>query len=73
MRAEIDAFVARELYGLSRGDMLLIVDSFIQLAGIEVKRHGEFLTRRLVSEAFDRADWTAELAVHRGATRRTTT
>jgi hypothetical protein len=54
MRAEIDAFVAREVYVLSRDELELVLDSFVQLEGIERKAHGEFLTRRLVLEAHDR-------------------
>ncbi|TCC29679.1 Eco57I restriction-modification methylase domain-containing protein [Kribbella speibonae] len=54
LRAELDAFVARELYDLAIGDLELILDSFTQLAGIEQKAHGEFLTRRLVLEAYDK-------------------
>lgn len=53
LRAEIDAFVAREVYGLSKSDLELIFDSFTQLQGIEIKAYEEFLTRRLVLEAFN--------------------
>ena len=57
LRSEIDAFLAREVYALARADLELILDSFSQLAGIEVKAHGEYLTRRLVLDAYDRRDW----------------
>ena len=56
-RAEIDAFVAAEVYEISRRELELILDSFVQLEGIERKAHGEFLTRRLVLTAFDEANW----------------
>jgi N-6 DNA Methylase len=57
LRAAIDAFVAREVYELPRADLEIVLDSFVQLEVIEAKAHGEFLTRRLVLEAFDRRDW----------------
>ena len=66
MRAEIDAFVAREVYDLSRTDIELVLDSFVQLEGIEGKAHGEFLTRRLVLEAFDAAKWRSAMTPARG-------
>ncbi len=62
VRAEIDAFVAREVYDISRNDLELVLASFPQLEGIERKAHGEFLTRRLVLEAFDTARWKRALA-----------
>ncbi|WP_273938653.1 Eco57I restriction-modification methylase domain-containing protein [Kutzneria chonburiensis] len=54
LRSEIDAFVAREVYKLGRLDLELILDSFVQLASIERKVHGEFLTQRLTLESYDR-------------------
>lgn len=62
MRAEIDAFVAREVYDLSLDELELVLDSFVQLEGIERKAHGEFLTRRLVLEAFRAPNWRHALA-----------
>ncbi len=54
MRAEVDAYVARHVYGVSRGGLEEIIDTFTQLARIEYKRDGEFRTRRLVLSAYDR-------------------
>ena len=51
MRAEMDAVIAQEVFGLNRADVALLLDSFVQLAAIEVKAHGEFLTQRLVLAA----------------------
>jgi hypothetical protein len=56
LRAEIDAYVARNLFELSVADLELILDSFSQLAGIETRRDGEYLTRRLVLAAFKRLE-----------------
>lgn len=53
LRARVDAVVARDVYGLQRDDLESIIGTFPQLEGIELKRHGEFLTRRLVLNAFD--------------------
>jgi hypothetical protein len=53
LRARIDAVVARDLYDLNRGDIELVLSAFPQLEGIEQKRHGEFLTARLVLDEFD--------------------
>jgi hypothetical protein len=56
LRAEIDAYVARRLFELSAADVELILDSFTQLAGIEQRRDGEYVTRRLVLAAFERLE-----------------
>lgn len=55
LRARIDAVVARLVYELDRADLEVVLRAFPQLEGIEMKRHGEFLTARLVLEAFEAA------------------
>ncbi len=54
LRADVDAYVARHVYKLTRDELKLIIDTFTQLAGIEEKRDGEFRTKRLVLGAYDR-------------------
>ncbi|MBM4437699.1 MAG: hypothetical protein FJ029_10805 [Actinobacteria bacterium] len=65
LRAELDAYCAH-LYGLSRDDLRYILDpqdvlgpdypgeTFRVLKQNELKRYGEYRTRRLVLEAWDR-------------------
>ena len=65
LRAELDAFFARK-YGLDRDDLRYILDpadamgdaypseTFRGLKRNEIDRYGEYRTRRLVLEAFDR-------------------
>lgn len=66
-RAELDAWFARE-YGLSRDELRYILDpaevmgddypteTFRGLKSNELARHGEYRTRRLVLDAWDRLD-----------------
>jgi hypothetical protein len=61
IRAEIDAFVAREVYGLTQDEIELILDSFTQLCGIEEKAHGQFLTKALVLDSYERRPWSNDL------------
>lgn len=63
--AEIDALVAHEVYGLTRREMLYILDpanllgescgieTFRALKNREIREYGEFRTQRLVLEAWD--------------------
>jgi hypothetical protein len=51
--AEIEAIVAREVYGLSREDLEFILDAFGILCDDECKRHGEYRTKRLVLDHYD--------------------
>jgi hypothetical protein len=49
-RAELDAIVARDIYGLDRADMELILDSFPTAAKYERQRYGSFRSRDLILE-----------------------
>ena len=49
-RAEIDAVVARHLFGLSADELAAILDTFPVLRRREEKTYGEFRTKRLVLE-----------------------
>ena len=67
LRAELDAWYARA-YGLTRDELRYVLDpadthgagypseTFRVLAANEVRRHGEYRTRRLVLDAWDRLD-----------------
>ena len=67
MRAELDAIYA-QLYGLSRDDLRYILDpsdimgddypseTFRGLKGKEIRHLGEYRTRRLVLEAWDKLE-----------------
>lgn len=65
-KAEIEVLVARELYGLTHDELRYILDpsdlmgeacqaeTFRVLKKNELRRYGEYRTRRLVLEAWDR-------------------
>ena len=67
LRAELDAFYARA-YGLSRDELCYILDpkdvmggdypseTFRVLKDKEIRRHGEYRTRRFILEAWDRME-----------------
>jgi type I restriction-modification system DNA methylase subunit len=66
LAAEIDVLVAREVYGLTRDEILYILDpanilgedcgieTFKALRNREQREYGEFRTQRLIEEAWDR-------------------
>jgi hypothetical protein len=51
IRAEIDAIVARDVFGLSVNDMEYVLTDFPTLAKRQIDRYNEFLTKRLILEA----------------------
>ncbi len=53
LRAELDGIYAH-LYGLSREDFDYILDTFNVVSDKDIKRYGEYRTKRLVLEAYDR-------------------
>ena len=53
-RAEIDAVVARELFGLSGDELAGILETFPVLRRREEKTYGEFRTKRLVLEWYNK-------------------
>jgi hypothetical protein len=53
-RAEIDAVVARELFELSANELGGILDTFPVLRRREERAYGEFRTKRLVLEWYDK-------------------
>jgi len=72
--AEIDALVGRDVYGLSKREMAYVLDpkdvlgasctaeTFRALKDREIRDFGEYRTRRLVLEAWDRIESNATLA-----------
>jgi hypothetical protein len=77
LRAELDAYYAR-LYGLTRDELRYILDpqdvygldfpgeTFRVLKDKEIRQYGEYRTRRLVLEAWDRLEASGELPVVSG-------
>ncbi|MBO9423197.1 hypothetical protein J7444_00610 [Labrenzia sp. R4_1] len=73
LRAQLDAFYARA-YGLTRDELRYILDpadvkgrdypseTFSVLKEKEIRQHGEYRTRRLVLEAWDRMEENGEFA-----------
>lgn len=73
LRAELDAFYARA-YGLTRDELRYILDpadvkgpdypseTFRVLKEKEIRQHGEYRTRRLVLDAWDRMEANGEFA-----------
>lgn len=71
--AEIDALVARKVYGLTKREMLYILDpanvlgeecgieTFKALRNREIRELGEFRTQRLILDAWDRIEARGEL------------
>ena len=53
LRAELDALVARDVFGLTAGEMDYILATFPAWREREEKRYGEFRTRRLILDAFE--------------------
>ena len=65
LRCEIEAIVAHDVYGLTKSDMLYILDpanllgpgceaeTFRVLRERELRQEGEYLTQRLVNESWD--------------------
>jgi hypothetical protein len=54
IRAEIDAIVAGELFGLTRQELDYVLSTFPTQQRYQEEQYGEFLSRRLIIEAFDR-------------------
>ena len=53
LRAQIDAIVARDVYGLTRDQLSYVLDTFPIVEKRDVKRHGHFRTKTTVLAAFD--------------------
>ncbi|MCK6505655.1 SAM-dependent methyltransferase [Myxococcota bacterium] len=53
-RAELDALVAHDVYGLTRAELADVLETFPVVKKRDIKAHQEYRTKRLVLEAFDR-------------------
>jgi hypothetical protein len=53
-RAQIDALVAKVVYEMTREELSFVLDSFPVLRRFEEKNLGEYRSRRLVLEWFDK-------------------
>ncbi len=56
IQAEIDAYVARNVYGMTRDELAYVLDMFPIVEKRDTKEFGEYLTKRIVLEAFDALD-----------------
>lgn len=54
LRAEIDAIVARDVFRLTATEMEFVLKDFSTVASRQIRRHREFLTKRLILEAMAR-------------------
>ena len=55
LRAELDALYAK-LYGLTKGELEYILTTFRVLKEKEIRKYGEYRTRRLLLEAWERME-----------------
>jgi len=49
----VDAFVARDLFGLTKEDLAYVLDTFAIVEKRDRKAHGEYLTKRVILEIYD--------------------
>ena len=56
LRAELDALYGH-LYGLTRDELAYILDTFPIVRREDEAKYGEYRTKRLVLEAFDKKPW----------------
>lgn len=52
-RAQLDAIVAHDVYGLTRQELSDVLETFPVVKKRDLKAHGEYRTKRLILEAFD--------------------
>ena len=52
-RAEIDAVIARDVYGLARDELSDVLETFPVLRKRDLKSHGEYRTKRVILEIYD--------------------
>jgi hypothetical protein len=53
LEADIDAFVAKELFGLTRDELAYVLDAFPIVEKRDRKAHGEYRTKRVILEIYD--------------------
>ena len=53
LRAELDAIVAADVYGIDRDELEFVLSAFPTAARYETTRYGEFRSARLVLDAYD--------------------
>ena len=52
LRAQIDAIVARDVFGLTRDELACILDTFPIVRRKDEERYGEYLTKRVILEYY---------------------
>jgi len=60
LRAEIDAMVARELFGLTKPELEYVLGGFPTQQRYQDEKYGEFRSRRLILEVYDALTQAAE-------------
>ena len=53
IRAEIDAYVAREVYGLTRDELSYVLDTFPIVEKRDKKKFGDYRTKLQILETYD--------------------
>ena len=53
LQAEIDACVARDVYGITRDELAYVVDSFESVRKVDTRTWGEYRTKKMVLRAYD--------------------
>ena len=56
LRSEIDAYVAREMYGLTRDEVDYILETFPIVKRRDSREHGAYRTKLMVLSAYDELD-----------------
>ncbi len=54
IQAEIDAYVGRNLYGLTRDELAYVLDTFPTVEKRDIKAFGEYRTKQLILASFNR-------------------
>lgn len=52
-RAELDAIVAHDVYGLTRAELSDVLETFPVVKKRDIKKHGSFRTKELILQKFD--------------------
>jgi hypothetical protein len=68
-RAELNAIVAHDVYGLTRAELSAVLETFPVVKKRDIKKHGSFRTKELILEKFDARVARAATATAQGAGR----
>ncbi|RKY66344.1 MAG: hypothetical protein DRP97_08190, partial [Candidatus Latescibacterota bacterium] len=62
-KAQIDAIVARYVYGLTGEELSYVLDTFSSVRTYEEKTFGEYRTKRVILEAYDKVSEVGDITV----------